>query len=163
MSVKSVKPYQEMSEENRSLDYQRLPFASYVEKYYSSNKEVEDGWKNGFKKTVDMAFGARKDFFDRWGQRAEFFDFQEMENFYDQIKDDTRFDDDVKRFFSFLAGDGYFKTLKIDFNQFVKCNNLNHPHEFNNHPKACSLDQLSKIKGGQNYIRLQLISMGWWK
>jgi hypothetical protein len=154
-----------MSEDIRGLDYRRLPITSYIEKYFYENKEIEGSWKNGFKRTVDMAFDPdkRKEFFERWGERANFFDFQEMERFYGLIRNDNRFDDDIKRFFSFLAGEGYFKTWEIDFNQFVKSNNFNNPNEFNNDPRALSIERLTEIKGGQNYIRLQLISMGWWK
>lgn len=46
------------------------------------------------------------------------FDFSKMRKFYEEIKNDIRFEDDIKRFFAFLAGDGYFEANKISYEDF---------------------------------------------
>jgi hypothetical protein len=152
-------------ENQRELDYVNLDYKDYIKKYYSNNdvSRWNKYWRDG---TLSEMFSSNEQVIrEKWGLswKGGTFDFIKMRKFYNEIKDDLHFEDDIKRFFAFLAGDGYFEAHKISYEDFLNASNLNHPHEKAKDERELTLNELSQIEGGQNYIRVQLPSIGWLK
>ena len=68
----------------------------------------------------------RQKFLESWGRGMRFFDFEEMERFYKE-EDLSDFDDDVKKFLAFLAGDGFFQENKVSFKSWINSENFTNP------------------------------------
>ncbi len=153
-------------ENQENFDYNNLDYKDYIRKYFPNHdvSRWNKYWRDG---TLSEMFSSNEQAIrEKWGLKWKggTFDFNRMRKFYEEIKDDIRFEDDIKRFFAFLAGDGYFEAHKISYEDFLSAKDLNHPHRKNiEDSRQLTLNELSKIEGGQNYIKIQLPSMGWLK
>ena len=149
---------------SRGYDLENLPYEKFVEKYYP---EIKPEWNEQMINHVDLAFDKNRheEFLKLWTFKAPFFSFERMYNFYDNLKHDTRFDDDIKRFMAFMAGDGYFERIgKPDFETWIRAQNFDWPFkEDDGNPKVRGLLEHAEIKNGMNAIRYKLLCSTWWK
>jgi hypothetical protein len=144
----------------RDIDKETLSTAKYIEKYYS---DVDlSGWDLWMNDTINKIWdkNQREDFLKSWGERMVDFNFLEMERFY-RDEDLSLFDEDVKKFISFLAGDGFFKTNKISFKSWVDSKKFTNP--IKDFIQDVTINQALELKGGMNYIRKQLVNLHWWR
>ena len=115
------------------------------------------------KDPINMAWNknTRQAFIDEHSSyRIENFDFDKMERFYNE-KDLSAFDEDVRRFFAFLAGDGYFEENKITFEKWITIKNCINPSK--DIVLDLSIKEALDYKGGMNYIRMVLRGLHWWR
>ena len=145
---------------DRDIDKKTLSTEEYIFKYYSQTKL--DGWNYWMNNTINKAWeeSKRLEFLKNWGERMKYFDFSEMERFY---KDEnlSDFDEDIRKFISFLAGDGFFKKNKINIENWITAKNFTNP--IKNYEQDVTISQALHLKGGMNYIRKQLINLHWWR
>jgi hypothetical protein len=144
----------------RDIDKQELTLPQYIEKYYS-NIDLK-GWDYWIANNINLAWNKanRADFLENWGERMKFFDFDKMERFYEE-KDLSVFDEDIKKFIAFLAGDSFFEGNKITFENWLTVKNFTNP--LKDYEQDITIKEALKIKGGMNYIRKQLINLHWWR
>ncbi|MFN8353086.1 MAG: hypothetical protein U0Y10_01455 [Spirosomataceae bacterium] len=165
-TIKSYKDAPEGSSHKKIYDSVYMDIELYIKKYYLNYdaSRWNKYWRDDILSKIfdETKQDELRKYFGLEG-KGKFLDFDRMLVFYNEIKDDPRFEDDIKRFFAFLAGDGYFESKGIAYEEFLNARDLNHPQKTHNDLKYPTLNELSKIEGGQNYIREQLPSMGWLK
>lgn len=143
----------------KDIDRENLLLKEYIAKYYS---EIDlTGWNFWMNNTINKAWDKdlRDNFISAWGERMKNFDFEKMELFYN-TEDLSDFDEDVKKFLSFLAGDGFFEKHKISFSKWITTLNFTNPHK--NYSQDVTILEALNLHGGMNYIRSQLINLTWW-
>ncbi len=145
---------------NRDIDKQQLSVSEYIDKYYS-NVNLDD-WIYWMNSNIDAAWTIerRKELRSSWGERMANFDFDKMMNFFNQ-EDLSPFDDDIKKFISFLAGDSFFETNRISYNEWLAVKNFTNP--LKGYAQDVTIEEALKLKGGMNYIRKQLVNLHWWR
>ncbi|NJM14258.1 MAG: hypothetical protein HC896_01735 [Bacteroidales bacterium] len=145
---------------NRDIDKRELSIPQYIDKYYS-NVDLK-GWKYWMTDNIRPAWERekRKEFLAKWGERMKFFDFAKMENFYEK-RDLSGFDEDVKKFVAFLAGDGFFDKNNLTFEDWINSKNFTNP--LKDYEQDVTIKEALSLKGGMNYIRKQLINLHWWR
>lgn len=146
---------------DRDIDKKTLSAEDYIFKYYAQVKL--DGWNYWMNNTINKAWekSKRLEFLKDWGERMKYFDFSEMERFYKE-EDLSDFDEDVKKFISFLAGDGFFLKNKISFSEWLSIRNFTNPYNSSDQHEI-NISQFLKISGGMNYLREQLTGLSWWR
>ena len=137
----------------------------FIKKYYTDKYDFSK-W-NRWMESVNDAFEKSKqeELRKKWGLegKGKYFDFDAMQNFYEKIKNDNKFEDDINKFLSFLVCDHYFEFNNLTVDEFLNAKDINKAKKKNDDPKNLSINELSKIEGGQNYIRDLLIGMNWWR
>ena len=74
--------------------------------------------------------------------------------FYDKIKNDNRFDDELKKFFSFLYSCGFFMEHIITLEEWLKMNNWETPNIFEKESET--ILEILKKTNGINLIKNRL-------
>ena len=145
---------------DRDIDKKTLSTEDYIFKYYSQVKL--DGWDYWMNNTINNAWkeSKRLEFLKDWGERMKYFDFSEMERFYKE-ENLSDFDEDVRKFISFLAGDGFFSKNKISLESWMSSKNFTNP--LKDYEQDVTVYQALHLKGGMNYIRKQLVNLHWWR
>jgi len=144
----------------RDIDRQNLSLKEYIAKYYL-DYDLK-GWDLWMCNTINKAWdeNLRDNFISTWGERMKYFDFKKMEIFY-YTEDLSCFDEDVKKFFSFLAGDGFFEKYKITFSKWITILNFSNPDK--EYFQDITISEALNFPGGMNYVRSQLINLLWWR
>jgi len=158
--VEKYKNFPEGSGGKMIYDRYHLSVKNFFSKYYDkTNLKDWDLWMNN---SIYKAWDGNKrlEFLKDWGERMKYFDFSEMVRFYKE-EDLSGFDEDVKKFISFLAGDGFFKKNKISLESWIKSKNFTNP--IKDYEQDVTISQALHLKGGMNYIRKQLINLHWWR
>ena len=89
------------------------------------NLEKNDltSWRNFMKKFVNPLFDkSKRDEYEEYLKKMQtpfFPDFNMAEDFYEKIKSDVRFDDELKLFFSFLYSCNFFGNHLINFENWI--------------------------------------------
>lgn len=149
-----------MTVTQRNIDKKNLTIAQFIDKYYTY-ADLK-GWNYWIKNNIELAGNKdqRTAFLNNWGKRMESFNFDKMERFYKE-KNLSDFDEDVRKFFAFLEGDGFFKSNSITFEKWIYTKNFTNP--LKEYPQDIAIIEALKLKGGMNYIRKQLVSLHWWR
>ena len=149
-----------MTISERDLDKLNLSLEDYIEKYYS-NIDLS-GWDYWKETAINLVFdkSKRKDFKIRWGMRMISFDFEKME-IYLVRKELMVFEEDIRKFIAFLAGDGFFDEHAISLDDWLHKKNFTDPKR--DFELELSILQALEFKGGLNYIRKQLMNLQWWR
>ncbi|MBK7667958.1 MAG: hypothetical protein IPJ32_11840 [Sphingobacteriaceae bacterium] len=142
-------------------DFYILDFADYLKKYYSSSELTK--WKQWNGKYVLPCF--RKEGREEWYEwlkkyQPPFYpDYLIAEDFFDKLKIDKRFDNDLKYFFSFLVSCGFFIENKISFEEWINAKNWQRPwsNELPDSPKT--ILEILSYQYGHNYLKTILIEM----
>ena len=144
----------------RDIDKKNLSLKEYIAKYYSQFDLT--GWNYWINNTINKAWDKnyRDEFLKSWGERMEYFDFNKMEYFY-QNEDLSKFDEDVKKFLSFLSGDGFFIKNKITFKDWL--NILNFTNPLKPYEQDITINEVLNYDGGMNFLRSQLMNLVWWR
>ncbi|WP_411029860.1 hypothetical protein [Spongiimicrobium sp. 3-5] len=158
--IEKYKDYPEGSGGKMMYDKYFMTTKDFFSKYYfEADLKDWDRWMNN---TINKAWNKnhRAEFLQSWGERMKYFDFLEMERFYKE-ENLSKFDEDVKKFVSFLAGDGFFYKNKITLESWITSKNFTNP--IKNHEQDIRISQALSLKGGMNYIRIQLANLHWWR
>lgn len=135
--------------------------AKYLSKYYSENSPDSrvslDSW-NLWIPDLEMAFNESKrdEFLNRWGSRMRYFDFNKMKLFYESLAF-SNYDDDLKKFFAFLAGDGFFDSEFVSFENWVNKSNFINTHI----DSFLSINEALKHPEGMNFVKTNLPRLHW--
>jgi hypothetical protein len=107
-------------------------------------------WNKWFKKYVEPVFIAdeREYYYERIKQlQTPFYPkYWIAEKFYETIKDDNRFDEELKRYFAFLYSCGFFMEHIITFEEWINMNNWENPSSSEKISEKI-LDVLNKNEG----------------
>lgn len=149
----------------RKKEYERyvLPLRDYLKKYYK-NYDISR-WKEFLNKFVYPLFdeSKRKEYFDLLNKvQAPFFpEIDRLEEFWPKIKDDQRFDDELKHFFAFLFSGNFFKSMS--FEEWIKAKNWLHPWHEQVSLEVPTISELLENQYGDNFLKILLVDMGWLK
>ncbi len=112
-------------------------------------------WKRWFLKYVQPVFisEGRDDYYTKLKElQAPFYPkFWIAEKFYNTIKNDERFDEELKLFFSFLYSCGFFMENIITFEQWLNMTNWENPASTNS--KSESIIEILKRVDGLNELK----------
>jgi len=158
--IDKYKNYPEGSGGKMMYDRHYLSVEDFFSKYHD-NADLKD-WNYWMNNTINKAWeeSKRSEFLKDWGERMKYFDFSEMERFYKE-EGLSDFDEDVRKFISFLAGDGFFNKNKISLESWISSKNFTNP--IKDYEQDVTVSQALHLKGGMNYIRKQLVNLHWWR
>jgi len=106
--------------QEKAKDYKTLPLKVYLEKYYQNlGTYTIEIWSKAMLKLVNPAFNeeTRGEMIYNFGYTSlDKHDFTKQNQFYLELKNDGRLDEDTRKFIGFMAGthffDEYINTLK---------------------------------------------------
>jgi hypothetical protein len=152
--AKKYKDYPEGSGGKKIYDTFYLPFQDYLKKYYS-NPDLSR-WNYINSKFITPLFdGTKWEDYMRNLQKIKpnFLPSQiKVKEFSLQIKNDIRFSNDLKHFFSFLYSIDFFRELT--FEEWLNAKNWKHPWHMSETGK--SILELKEYPFSENYIKEQL-------
>ena len=91
----------------------------------------KNSWNNWFSKYVNPLFDSNSEQYFEFLKikQAPFYPNNRMaKEFYEKIKEDNRFDNELKKFFSFLYSCGFFMKNNISFEEWLKMSNWFNPN-----------------------------------
>jgi len=150
--VINYKDYPEGSQGKKYYDSVYLPIQEYLVKYY---KDIDlSRWNYIKEKFIDPLFDLSKnelylDFLK--STKPNFFpDKEKLDFFWKIIKEDNRFDLELKKFFAFLYAIGFYRDLNFD--EWLNVNYWSHPwnKEFED---DYTILQLLDYKHSDNYLK----------
>lgn len=157
--ILKYKDYPEGSLSKKSYDSVFMSFQDYLNKYYVNNDLKQ--WKYINSKFVTPLFDGTK-----WEDYYGFLykvkpNFVPVENrvkqIWEVIKNDTRFDYELKHFFTFLYSINFFR--EFSFEEWLNINNWSHPWFENEQDKEKSILEILKYNHSENYLKEQLASL----
>lgn len=117
-------------------------------------------WHRWFEKYVSPVFSTenKDEYFERLKRiQAPFYPkFWVAQKFYEKIRNDNRFDDELKQFFSFLYSCGFFMEFVIDFNEWLQIRNWENPSLQELDIKKESIIELLDKPGGISILKQKL-------
>lgn len=146
---------------SRGYNYERMNYPDYVKKYYNI---VPEDWIWLMTEIVEKAFNTdkREDFLKKNAFRKKSFNFNLMEDYYKNIKDDIRFEEDIKKFISYLAGDGFFESINNpSFETWIRSENVD--MVVNRDKKEHSIFEHINLEYGMNAIRSKIVNSNWFQ
>ncbi|MEM6319983.1 MAG: hypothetical protein AAF960_20085 [Bacteroidota bacterium] len=157
--------YYKKSPENslfrKIYDYYILSFQEYLDKYYK-NANLKR-WKYLLNKFVHPPFDKSKRgaYMDYLFQVKPHFspDFDKWDAFWENIKNDNRFDEELKKFFTFLHASGFYKD--VSFEDWLHINNWNHPWYKNEDEELKTVNEILSYVHGLDYLKILLADMPW--
>lgn len=159
--LKKYKDYPETSSLRRGYDRYFLPFDDYVKKYYS-NPDLEQ-WTRWNLRYVEPAFDKSRhtEMIKNFGYVSiTMFDFNSQYDVYDQLKNDERLPEDVKKFIGFLAGAEFFSKYNLTAKQWFNLKNWHNPNVENEDGKT--INEILSFEKGLNYFKVLLTQMPFW-
>lgn len=155
----------EGSLDKKNYDRYFLPFSEYLTKYYSnSNFEQWDRWQMRY---IEPSFDESKhdEFVKNWGYlKKEYHNFDEQYNVYNQLKDDNRLPEDVKKFIGFLIGANQASFLKkyyLTLEQWFNIKNWQNPY-LEETEDGHTINEILSYPYGINYFKTLLTQMPFW-
>jgi hypothetical protein len=119
-------------------------------------------WNKWFEKFVAPVFNIEgRDTFYDWLKKHQvpfFPKYWIAEKFYEKIKLDSRFDEELKLFFSFLYSCGFFMDNIIDFEKWLSIKNWERPWIINDESEANnkSIIEILNQPFGERYLKNRL-------
>lgn len=141
-------------------DRYNLSTKNYFDRYYS-NPDLSN-WNMLVKDIIDPLFdiSRRKSVLSNISVYGKNFSIEEMEAFYNEHKSRNVFDDDIFKFMAFLNGQGFFKRIKMSYDQWINAKNYANPHRpESDYPDTVSLVDNTKFEHGMNAVRMELTSI----
>lgn len=160
--LRRFKEAPEGSVDKQFYDFQTQSFADYLAKYYN-NSIILRGWDEWLQEFVYPAFNKSK-----WYDYQAYLnkikppfapDYEKLHEFWEEIKNDPRFDDELKYFFSFLYSCGFFKN--VDFESWLRMKEWKHPWRKNAPEDTKTIQEILTFRYGINYLKVLLLSMPW--
>lgn len=154
--IEKYKEYPEGSGGKKIYDLAHLSFSEYLEKYFKEPDLIR--WRYINSKYVIPLFDGTiwKDYWHFLNQAKP--NFSPVENkakeFLDTIKEDTRFDIDLKQFFAFLYSISFFRELS--FEEWLRIGNWTCPWNKSKDEKSKSILAILSHHNGSNYLKVQL-------
>lgn len=115
-------------------------------------------WNRWFTKFVEPVFNfsERENYYDKLKKiQAPFYPkYWIAERFYDKIKDDNRFDDELKKYFSFLYSCGFFMEYIISYEEWLNMSNWETPYDIG--AKSESILEILKKNNGVVELKTKL-------
>jgi hypothetical protein len=158
--IEKYKDYPEGSGGKMMYDKYFMSVEDFFSKYYDK-VDLQD-WNYWMNNTINKCWDKkeRSKFLSEWGERMKLFNFEEMERIYNE-ESLSDYDEDVRKFIAFLAGDGFFEKNKVSLDNWVESKKFANP--IKEYEQDVTISQALKLKGGMNYIRKQLVNLHWWK
>lgn len=156
LEAKKYGNYPEGSGEKKAYDMFFLDFQDYLSKYYS--KPDLSRWRYINQKFVLPLFDGTN-WEDYWNflhtVKPKFAPNENKKNdFWLQIKDDTRFSLELKYFFAFLYSIDFYKELS--FEEWLKISNWIHPWYKDENENEKSIAELLSYDYSENFIKAKL-------
>ncbi|MBO6533487.1 MAG: hypothetical protein JJ885_07955 [Muricauda sp.] len=115
-------------------------------------------WKKWFSKYVEPIFvpSNRDNYYDKIkNMQTPFYPkYWIAERFYDKIKNDTRFDDELKKYFAFLYSCGFFMDYVITFEEWLNLKNWENP--FGSNQNSETILEILKKPNGEDELKQKL-------
>lgn len=155
------KDYPEGSGGRKIYDKFSLSFQDYLNKYYLDNDLAY--WNYINQKFVIPLFDSTS-----WNDYLHFLhrakpnflpNKEKAESLFDQIKNDSRFNKDIKYFFCFLYSIEFFDNLT--FEEWINVNHWSHPRTFENGGK--SIVEILSYKNSINFLKERLSQLSIFK
>lgn len=154
--VEIYKNHPEGSPQRTLYDKYFLDFQDYLNKYYSFSDLSR--WNYINEKFVIPLFDgtAWEDYWNFLCQAKPNFTPNETKKneFWNRIKDDLRFDIELKQFFTFLYSIDFFKDLS--FEQWLNAKNWMHPWYVDENENSKSILELIELANSENYLKNNL-------
>ncbi|MDR0661370.1 MAG: hypothetical protein LBG19_11420 [Prevotellaceae bacterium] len=164
--IKNYKDEPEGSVNKRIYDRYFLPFQEYLKKYYSDDKRL-DRWKYFTDKFVKPLFDGTpyRNYRDFLYQATPPFcpDPEKLEIAWELLKDDARFDEELKQFFAFMCACGFLEDWHITFEQFLRISNWMHPWYEEECERKESILEVLNHNYGVTYLKSLLAGAPWLK
>lgn len=154
--IDKYRDYPEGSNSKKLYDYYSLSFEEFLIKYYKKPDLIR--WKYIYDKFVNPIF--------TYENESEYKSFLKQakpnfsvsiikaHEFYEIIKNDNRFDAELKYFFSFLYSINFFRELT--FENWLETNYWNHPWHHENDSNLLPIILIIKHEYGLNFLKDQL-------
>jgi hypothetical protein len=153
--------YPEGSPSKALYDSIFMPFEQYLEKYYKDT--IPSRWTKWMDKFVYPPFdkSRRKEYWDFLYKAKPSFvpDFDKMDKFWEVIKNDCRFDEELKRFFAFLYSCDFFECM--NFETWLNAKNWLHPWRNEPDEDIRTILEILNYPYGINYLKTLLRDMPW--
>jgi hypothetical protein len=115
-------------------------------------------WDRWFAKYVEPIFlsNQREEYYEKIKQiQTPFYPkYWVAEKFYNRLRDDNRFDEQLKKYFSFLYSCGFFMEFIITFEEWLNMSNWENPNS--NEIKSETILEIIKKDNGVNILKNRL-------
>jgi hypothetical protein len=159
--IRAYESYPEGSYQKHLYDEYFLPKEEYIRKYYKNYDQ--NRWNKWMDNIVYPAFDKqRRDIYLNFLYKIKpsfVVNFNKLDMFWDKIKNDDRFDTELKYFFSFLCSTGFFND--ISFDSWLNLKNWQHPWYNEYEPNVSSILEIINYDYGINYLKVMLLDMPW--
>ena len=156
--------------ENRTMDLKIMPLKPFLVKYYSKldsyNIEV---WEKIMLNLVELAYKETT-----YSKMAENFgyssidkhDFRKQYEFYNELQNDSRLDDEVKKFIGFMAGNHFFEKYVHNINDWFNSYYWMKPYLSVTNPTEVTdftINDVLNCPYGLNYLKTILPQLNHWR
>lgn len=157
------KNYPEGSPSKRIYDSYYLSFQDYLDKYYRD--EELNRWNEFLEKYVYPLFDKHKrneySSFLKKMKPAFVIEFNSIDEFWQNVKGDSRFDEELKCFFTFLHVCNFFSEYNISFECWLNMENWISPWSEKDFENSKTIMKILDYKFGDKYLKSALIGMPW--
>lgn len=154
--LEKYKNYPDGSNGKKLYDYYNLTFSSFLSKYYR-NPDLKR-WHYVYDKFVNPIFqnDNLEEYFQFLNKSKPNFSvsINKAIEFFTKIQNDTRFDYELKCFFSFLYSIDFFRDTK--FEDWLEIGYWNHPWYTENDSNLLPISQIVEHENGLNFLKDQL-------
>jgi hypothetical protein len=148
-------------------DYKTMPFSEYITKYYSKLNPYDiEVWNKVILNLINLAFDETRHEemaynFGYVDKKHHHFDTQY--HIYNQLENDERLPEDIKKFIGFLAGvgEGFFNKYHITVEQWFNMKNWHNPYVENE--EGHTINEILSHPYGINYFKVLLTQMPYWR
>jgi hypothetical protein len=156
--------------ETQSKDFKDLSLDAYLKKYYSKldvyNKEV---WDKIMLNLVNLAYDNTTNLkmVENFGYSSiDKHDFIKQYQFYNELKIDSRLDEEMKKFIGFMAGNHFFDKYVQSINEWFNSYYWTNPYLSKTNPTeimSYTINEILNLPYGLNYLKEKLPQLNHWR
>lgn len=162
------KNFPEGSWQRRLYDLFNLPISEYLSKHERNlDVSTQTKWNEWMSKFINPAFDESKylEMISNFGYTGlDKHDFKKQYEFYEEIKNDPRLDEDTKRFIGFMAGNHFFEGNIDSVDEWFKSFYWSAPSSEGREEDRLdyTINDILNSPYGLNYLKGVLVALQWW-